>query len=791
MIKTTKNIILLITFLTTAWCGTAQSLIINELMQSNVDCIMDDLNDFPDSWVELYNPTDTIINLHDYKIGSKKKVDKAWQLPDSMVATHGYVIIYCDKAGKDADVSAIHTDFSLESSKDSKFYLFKNDVIADSLESIAKQPAPNIAYGRLTDGEEKWGYQAIPTPGASNCGTICTQVLGAPVFGTPGQVFTSQDYIILTLSLPKGAPKGAQIRYTTDGSEPVQTSTLYFTPIVISKNTVVRAKLFCDGYLSPRSTCHSYLFFPKDRELTLSVISLITDDRYLNNDTIGIYVEGTYSQDKPNYKYDWRRPINIEFFETEGDTSVINQLCEARIGGGNSRRYPRKTLIIYADKRFGTKRLDYEFFPDQKPGLHDFKSIMLRNAGHDFKFLYMRDAVIQRAMASHVDLDWQAWRPVIIYINGEYQGLLNIRERSNDDNIYTNYDGLEDIDMVENKWKLKEGTMDNFNAFVRFYNQSGHSLAQYTQWMDIEEYINLMICNIYHCNLDFPGNNNVMWRPRTTDGKWRWIIKDTDYGLGLNNRPSNYNMVEWLYNPDYDAYENWGNKPKYTVQFRHLMEDPDFRREFLDRAAIYMGDFLNEKGIRAVWDSMREIIQTELPYHRALITPALPDYDNDLNNARTWLSERTNHLYNHLADFYNWGTPTPLTINTTDQYELTVNINDIQLSGNVFDGKYYAGRTITLNAHSNNEDMVVTGWILTGAINKDINGSELTITMPDDSLAINPILTPVSKLPDGIRAIENEIVTIDNSPIYDLLGNRIHTPSPGNIYIQNKKKFIF
>ena len=176
-----KKSVLIFTILAMPWIGMAQNLMINELMQSNIDCIMDELNDFPDSWVELYNPTDTAIRLQDYQIGIKKKVDKAWQLPDTAVAAHGYIIIYCDKAGEDAGVSAMHTDFRLETDKESKLYLFKNGVVADSLKNIAPQPAPNIAYGRRTDGAAVWGYQAIPTPGTSNCDSLCTQVLDAPV----------------------------------------------------------------------------------------------------------------------------------------------------------------------------------------------------------------------------------------------------------------------------------------------------------------------------------------------------------------------------------------------------------------------------------------------------------------------------------------------------------------------------------------------------------------------------------------------------------------------------------
>ena len=149
----------------------------------------------------------------------------------------------------------------------------------------------------------------------------------------------------------------------------------------------------------------------------MMVISIVTDDKYLYDPQIGIYVEGNYQSGKKNYEFDWRRPINIEMFENSGEPSIINQLCEARIQGGATRSNERKSLAVYANKRFGTNRFSYEFFPTQKPGLTEFKSIVLRNSGNDFHYLYMRDAVIQRSMALRQDLDWQAWRPSIIYTN--------------------------------------------------------------------------------------------------------------------------------------------------------------------------------------------------------------------------------------------------------------------------------------------------------------------------------------------------------------------------------------
>ena len=708
-------------------------LVINELMQSNVDCIMDDLNEFPDSWVELYNSGNEAVNLKDYKIGAKDKPGKAWQLPNKTLSAKDYVVVYCDK-----EESGLHTDFRLETGKDGNVYLFQGDEIVDKIEKLGKMPAPNIAYGRKTDGADEWGYQATATPGKANCGQTCTDILGEPVFSQKGCVFTSSKNIRLSLSMPEETPEGTVIRYTTDGKEPTATSTLYQSPIYINSNKVIRAKLFCDDYLSPISTAQSYIFLGRD--MTISVISIVTDDRYMNDNAIGIIKNNPNKENKK----DWRRPINIEMFDAPGSESVINQLCETRVMGGQSREHPLKSLAVYANKRFGVKRFEYEFFPDQKPGLTDFKSIMLRNAGNDFGGLYMRDAIIQRVMAENADIDWQAWRPAVIFLNGTYKGMLNIRERSNDDNIYTNYkdesgNGLEDIDMIEISQEnsqmveeLKAGTLDNYNAFKAFYNQAGHTLDEYEQIMDCQEFINIMIMNLYYCNLDFPGNNIVVWRPTADGGRWRWIAKDTDFGLGLYGRNANYNTIEWIYNHNYDPNNNWANTSQATQLFRSLMADADFKRKFIDQAAIYMGDFLNERGTRAIWDPMADLVKPELVKHREENSGGgwwgwHPNYEqeinNEINNARNWLSQRTNYFYTHMANYYRLGTPTPLVVNKDMAEEVTTIINGVALRNADFDGKFFANRQLTVEAEGSGY-RVVMGWKVEQTANNNTTTTE-------------------------------------------------------------------
>ena len=487
--------------------------------------------------------------------------------------------------------------------------------------------------------------------------------------------------------------------------------------------------------------------------MTISVISIVTDDRYMNDDDIGIIKNNPNKENKK----DWRRPINIEMFDAPGSESVINQLCETRVMCGQSREHPLKSLAVYANKRFGTKRFEYEFFPDQKPGLTDFKSIMLRNAGNDFGGLYMRDAIIQRVMAQNTDLDWQAWRPAAIFLNGTYKGMLNIRERSNDDNIYTNYqdesgNGLEDIDMVEISQEnsqmveeLKAGTIDNYNAFKAFYNEAGHTMEEYEQIMDCQEFMNLMIMNLYYCNLDFPGNNIVVWRPIADGGRWRWISKDTDFGLGLYGRGANYNTIEWIYNHNYDPSNNWANTAEATQLFRSLMADADFYREFIDHTAIYMGDFLNERGTRAIWDPMADLVKPELVKHREANSNGgwwwgwQPNYEqeinNEINNARNWIKQRTDYFYTFVANHYGLDTPTPLVINKDMAEEVTTIVNGVTIKNADFDGKFFANRQLTVEGQGA-EGREVKGWKVVQTNNNntttttEVNEPVYSFTMP-------------------------------------------------------------
>ena len=825
-----KHLLLLLSIV---WSGnmTAQTLIINELMQSNVECIMDDIHEFPDSWVELYNPTETAINLKDYSICNKNKVKKAWQLPDQTVEARGYILIYCDKEGKEDN--RLHADFRLESGKGCTVYLFKDKKTepVDSLpyineKPLVKMPAPDVAFGRKTDGAAEWGYQLTPTPGKANCGKTTKNILGAPVFSELGRVTSGNEAINLELSLPEGAPKGAYITYTTNGSEPTATDTKYTKVISINETMVIRAKVFCEGWLSPISSAQSYIFHP--RTMTIPIFSIQTNDKYLNDKEIGLFANNNSKEDKK--LHDWRRPVNIEFFPTEGKTSAFNQLGETRIQGGASRANALKSMVFYANKRFDPdhKRFSYEFFPDQKPDITEFKSFSLRDGGNDFDDLYFRDLIIQRTMAKNVDLDWQAGHTAVLYINGIYMGMLNIRERSNEDNIYSNYDGLEDLDMIEigheqingeNMFEeeLKEGTIDFYNQFKTFYSEKGHTKAEYEQWMDVSEYLNVMVMNLFYGNIDFPGNNTVFWRPNDDDKEsglpkiWRVIVKDTDFGLGLYGRKPDYNTIDLLYNPSKYPSDNWAFTEPATRLIKNMLENKDLQNMFIDKCCVFMGDFMNAEGTGTTIDAIKNEALDEFVAHRSKYYSWSGNSRNEIinkfNDAKKWLagyteqnwwgkttySPRTDYFIQHLSKQFKLGDAVPVTVNK-DVASLpnSVLINDIKLSNGVFNGKLFPNRQYTISGVAP-EGKVIKGWKVittpTSGSNqtKEYEGAEVSLTIPTcESLAIEAILGDIT----GIQSVENREVTIEDSTIYDLMGNKVKTPKAGRVYILNGKKVV-
>jgi hypothetical protein len=229
----------------------------------------------------------------------------------------------------------------------------------------------------------------------------------------------------------------------------------------------------------------------------------LTDSIYLYSDNIGI-LSHTKTEGKPNYEYEWRRPVNAEYFDGASGSAWFNQVGEVEVGGSATRGYAQKSLKLFANKRFGTKRFNGVLW-EEKPDVKKVKSFSLRNGGNFSPNSRINDALVQRIAGTGMsNLDYQAYSGVIVYINGEYKGIYGLRERANDNYVEANF-GIEDIYYATHKSYLPSGsterTESTFSEVYSVYTGSNATYAKMDNLIDVDNFMKAMIA--------FCSNNNT------------------------------------------------------------------------------------------------------------------------------------------------------------------------------------------------------------------------------------------------------------------------------------------
>lgn len=780
------------------------SLYINELVQSTFGGDLDMLYEYPDGWVEIYNPGSKEVSLAGYRIG-KKSFKKSYELPDLKVPAKGHVVIFCDKEENNVvreikdfwgnvvrtELAEVHTDFRLPTDEEGGVYLYAPDKqMVDSVH-VPVLVSVNVGYGRLSDGDDTWGYEMKVTKGTSNSGGHAIAVLPDPVL-SPSSFLGNDSYTLVNvktskitrLKMSNGAnvPAEAVVRYTLDGTEPCDTSDILSTyGVYLSKNTIVKAAIFLDGYLTPKAVAGSYMFH--GRRISLPAISIVTDSLDLYDKEYGIFTRNLGAN---NPKYDWRRPATMSFFSSAGLAAKFSQRCELRVGGAYSRNNRLKSVIVYADKRFNTNDwFEQYFWPTTTPSVKRVPSLALRSSGNDFGNSHMRDGIAQIMMGMYTDLDWQGFQPAIYYINGRYQGIINIRERANEDNVWSHYNEMTDITVIENR-VLKKGDWQLYQDFEDFFNEDGHTLAEYDSIMDVVEFTNLMIDNIFMSNTDFPGNNNVLWRPNAEGGRWRWIIKDVDRAFGIWGHSSSEEFLKWCLNinPNNINGES-ANGEKYTRLFRALMDIPEYRDLFLDRFTVYMGDFLTPTMMNYWIDWGQKTMDEEYDYFsKAQGVSGKSSWINTLNDMKSWGARRWDDMFIQLHDFFGLGSQVNVTLNKqkSNANLEKITVNDVPLTAGKFDGRLYAGRKYVMTGICKDNVNGVIAWNIRmtdskGTVStKNVIDEVLELTIPEGTKSVE-ITSVIGKL--GVTSVDAGPDEIKSAVYYNAQGMQSATPFEG------------
>ena len=584
--------------------------------------------------------------------------------------------------------------------------------------------------------------------------------LDAPSFSHIGGFYEVDFRLTLSTQDPQAA-----IHYTLDGSEPTQGSPLYNQPLRISsrvgqpnefsaisttsprwkepisevfKATVVRAKAFHPDGVHSAAVTHTY-FVDQNmvEQYSLPIVSIIADPDHFFNYEQGIYVMGRAFIEQDDYKdrqrwhpanYHLRgeiqeRPMHIEFFDLSGRHSLA-QDGGIRINGGVSRTYPQKSLRLYADDWYSQlDYFDYEFFPGLRDSVRgqliaDFKTLLLHNSGNDWYSSMFREAMMQ-TLVNHTTLDYRAYRPVIVFINGEYWGIHNLRERMDAHYLATHYqiDSRQTV-ILENSGQLVEGEPGDeahYQALLDYIlnndiNNPEHYSYVATQ-MDIDNYIDYYISEIYFGNSDWPHKNIKFWRYKTDtfqpdapygqDGRWRWLLFDTDFGFGLGK--------SFHYDTLTHALHQTGTTEWSSFLFRSLVRrNSEFRRQFINRFADHLNTSFTPQRVISIIDEMQAAITPEMPEHIHrwnIMGDSMDVWEKNVDIMRTFARERPVFVRQHILDFFDLSGTAIITL-LTDSSKGHIRINSIDITPDTpgvmdadeWSGTYFEGIPVSLSA---------------------------------------------------------------------------------------------
>ena len=734
--------------------NTNAQIVINEY-SSATSTFLDDYNEESD-WIELYNTSAAEVDLNGWHLSDNKENLTKWTFPSVKIAANGFLLVMA--SGKNVTTVAagkyLHTNFNISSDGEAIFLANAAGAIVHQTDSVAV-PC-NSSRGLSPDGSNNWAFFAEPTPGKANTTkAYATSATTSVKFSPEGGLQTSA--ITVTLTTDGNTP----IYYTLDCTEPTDTSLLYTGPITVDSTTVIRATTFNGDLMPGQPSTQSYIFpkrlhtlyrdlesgqviteyhayyiddtvdidalmehlrnggsitdFARDTiikynphiiqehpaKFDFPVISLTTAPDNLWDWETGIYVFGPNATfEEPyygaNFHEDWERPVHVELYWTDGEKR-LDQDAGMKIAGAWSRSNEQKSFALHARNAYGKKYFEAKLFDELN--ITRFKSFVLRDSGNDAGSTFFRDAMITHLVAKN-NVDIQAYQPAIVFLNGSYWGILNMREKLNEYYIESHYPHVEHdkVDILAGKGDgvtASEGDLTDYTAMMDFI--TSHDMAddanyqQVAAQIDIDEYIEYLVSEIYGGNDDWPHNNVKMWKSKKNGGRWRWMLYDTDQSYNIWDRDVDkvtYDKLAKCLSEKGKNGDTWSN-----VLLRNLVKNTTFRNELANRFADRMNQEFLPNNIAHLIDSLYGNIKNEMKYHTWLWGGG-----ESGDKMKAFANARPNNMRKHLRNNFEVGDDVELTLNTNDSKAGYIELNSLTLKKFEWSGIYFKNVPVKLRA---------------------------------------------------------------------------------------------
>lgn len=601
-------------------------------------------------WVEIYNATSQPVDLSNCGLSDDLSRPRRWQFPAGTTIQPGeYKGVYLSGESAASLDGFTNADFRL--SKEGGSTVCLSDPSGNILDAVyLPRQYSGISYGRL-QGQTGCFFFAQSTPGTANSSSAYRGRAETATYSVSGGLFHTGDRFTVELS----APEGSQIYYTLDCSDPDNSSTLYTGPITVDSTTILRTRVYRNGYMESYMDTQSYLFDVNNDNGSVAVVSLVSDWDNLISEEKGIMIKGPNATETfpygsmnkgANFWMDWEREAHVELFEPDG-TQAIDQECGIKLHGQYSRAADVKAFKVIARGEYGKSSFEYPIFSNRD--YTEYQSFLLRASGQDYNMAFMRDSILS-SLAADTSVMYQESEVCVCYINGQYYSLMYLRERINTASIcqFEGWEGQEDdIDLIKANSKEMQGSNDTYAQLIEYLkNHDSNTQEAYDyidSTIDLQNYLEYMAIEI------FVGNGDTLnvkrYRNALDDGKWRWVLFDLDWAFYVDTN----SIARWL-----DPTGMGTNKYTDTTLFIACMKNDTIRERFLTYFGEQMATTFTTQNVMAKIEARYEVIDALLPEYLSKLGMTESEYSKALKKFATYAETRPAKILEYFDGVFNF-----------------------------------------------------------------------------------------------------------------------------------------
>lgn len=469
-----------------------------------------------------------------------------------------------------------------------------------------------------------------------------------------------------TIVFPDNKPLNCEI-----GGKPASKESPLVSAIQVDSSMAIRCADF-SGKFASAEIIRTYIL---EKNPDVATVFLTTDPNSLFDPDTGIYMEGPNAEEKEphygaNYWLDKEIPVFVELVEPDNNNPAFAQYAGLEIFGNWSRVHAKKSVAITFREKYGDKRLYYPLFPEF-PELKIFKSFILRNFGNSFGHDYLRDRLAS-SLSEGLGVDYQRGRYAIVYYNGKYFGLHDLRERSNEYYFETHY-GInpKNINLLNAYNNASAGFPDDFKSLINWLYkntlESDENYAFVTSQIDIDNYINYTQVEIFAYNHDWPGNNLKKWNYSASQTPWKWFLYDLDRGFVKSYIEKN--VFEFLSSK---GDVNYANAPEHTYLFRSLLANENFKKAFINRMTVLLQMNFESSRILHQIENMMNEIKTEISKDQDRWNLNPSRMNSELEDIKQFATNRQSYLIKHLQEYFKLNESIPITLSVKGNGQILV-----------------------------------------------------------------------------------------------------------------------